>query len=216
MERMNADDPEMPRGDGQHVVRRGECMSSIAEAYGFFWPTLWDAADNAALREHRGDPNVLLPGDRVFVPDRRAKEQACETGMRHRFRRRGVPERLRMRFTDAEHGPRANAAYAFREGEDTREGTTDADGYLQEWISTRTRIVTIAFVDGPELRLQVGDLDPAHTRRGAAARLLSLGYARPGASLSAVLELFQVTSQLEPTGLLDAATVDKLVAAFGR
>ena len=191
-------------------------MSSIADAHGFFWPTLWDAPENRELRDTRGDPNVLLPGDRVFVPELRPKTEDCETGLRHRFRRRGVPEKLRLRFTDADDGPRADALYTLTEGQDVRDGTTDADGYLEEWISTRTRIITIEFEDGKTFRINVGDLDPPETPRGAAARLSSLGYARGGACLSTVLETFQLANDLEATGQLDEPTVDKLVEVFGR
>lgn len=91
-----------------------------------------------------------------------------------------------------------------------------AYGYLEEWISTRLRIVTITFEDGAVSRLQIGDLDPPQTVRGAGARLMSLGYASPGASLAVVLESFQLANGLEPTAQLDDTTVAALVDAFGR
>jgi len=210
-------EPLEPVGEGSHVVRRGECVSSIADKHGFFWQTLWDAPENRTLREARGDPNVLLPGDRVFVPELREKEQAhCRTGSVHRFKRRGVPERLRMRFAHADEGPKANMGYVFDDGRSERRGETDGDGYLEEWISTRLRIVTITFDDGAVATLQVGDLDPPQTVRGAGARLMSLGYASPGASLAVVLETFQLANQIEPTSQLDEATIAALVEAFGR
>lgn len=206
-----------PVGEGKHLVRRGECVSSIADKHGFFWETLWDAPENRALREVRGDPNVLLPGDRVFVPELREKEQRrCGTGSVHRFKRRGVPERLRIRFAHADEGPKANMGYIFDDGRSQRRGETDDDGYLEEWISTRLRIVTITFDDDSVSRLQVGDLDPPQTVRGAGARLMSLGYASPGASLAVVLENFQLAKELDPTAELDEATVAALVTAFGR
>ncbi|MBV1857071.1 MAG: hypothetical protein KUG77_01575 [Nannocystaceae bacterium] len=210
-------EPPEPVGDGAHRVRRGECISSIADKHGFFWQTLWDAPENRTLREVRGDPNVLLPGDRVFIPPLREKEQAhCRTGSIHRFKRRGVPERLRLRFAHAQEGPKANMGYIFDDGGSQRRGETDDEGFLEEWISTRLRVVTITFDDGAVARLQVGDLDPPQTARGAGARLMSLGYASPGASLAVVLENFQLIHGLEPTARLDDATVAALVEAFGR
>ncbi|MGH1341309.1 MAG: LysM peptidoglycan-binding domain-containing protein [Nannocystales bacterium] len=210
-------DPLEPVGEGSHVVRRGECISSIAEKHGFFWQTLWDAPENRTLRETRGDPNVLLPGDRVSVPEIRQKEQPnCHTGLLHRFKRRGIPERLRMRFVHADEGPKANMGYLFDEGGNGRRGETDGDGYLEEWISTRLRVVTITFDDGAVAVLQVGDLDPPQTVRGAGARLMSLGFASPGANLAVVLETFQLANGIEPTSQLDEPTIAALVEAFGR
>ncbi|MEM6296400.1 MAG: peptidoglycan-binding domain-containing protein [Myxococcota bacterium] len=208
-------DPEVVGEEG-HEVRRGECVSSIAERHGHFWQTLWDAPENRALREAREDPNVLLPGDRVFVPPLREATHACATGQVHRFKRRCVPEKVRIRFT-GEDGPRAQVGYTFDEGSGGRRGVTDADGFLEEWVSTKTRVATVVFDDdGKEVRLHVGDLDPCNTPRGAAARLVSLGLASPGGSLSAALEYFQVAHGLELTGRLDDGTIAALTAAFGR
>lgn len=85
----------MPR---QHTVKQGECMSSIAGKYGHFWETLWDHPQNADLKERRGDPNVLNPGDTVHVPDKIEKSENCATGQTHRFVKKGVPAKLRLRL----------------------------------------------------------------------------------------------------------------------
>src|SRR5258707_1254302 len=92
------------------TVREGECLSSIAFEHGHFWSVLWDHPDNAALREKRGNPHVLQPGDRVVVPDLRQKEAPAATDQTHTFRRKGVPEKLRIRFGTVEH-PRAGIPY---------------------------------------------------------------------------------------------------------
>ena len=44
-----------------HKVEPGECLSSIAEKYGFHqWKTVYDASENADLRTRRPNPNVLI------------------------------------------------------------------------------------------------------------------------------------------------------------
>ena len=54
-----------------HSVKQGEHMSGIARHYGFSdYKKLWDHANNAKLKTLRKNPNILLPGDEVFVPDR--------------------------------------------------------------------------------------------------------------------------------------------------
>ena len=78
-----------------HVIAEGECLSSVAFENGYFPGTIWERPENDALRELRGDPNVLSPGDKLFVPDKEPKTTTCATGKVHRFTRRGVPARRR-------------------------------------------------------------------------------------------------------------------------
>src|SRR5436305_39757 len=47
-----------------HVVQQGECLSSIAHAYGLpDWKHLHDHAANKELKNNRPNPNILAPGD---------------------------------------------------------------------------------------------------------------------------------------------------------
>ena len=70
----------------QHRVVEGECFSSLAAKYGF--PServLYELEENRELRERRPDPNILFPGDEVFIPERKTKQVACEDGVEHCF-----------------------------------------------------------------------------------------------------------------------------------
>jgi hypothetical protein len=63
-----------------HVVAPGECLASIAEHYGFADPAvIYNHPENAALRRERPDPNVLLAGDVVAIPDRKLRELRAAT-----------------------------------------------------------------------------------------------------------------------------------------
>lgn len=45
----------------------------IATHFGFGgnnWPTIWNAPQNAALRQRRKDPKLIQPGDQIFVPSK--------------------------------------------------------------------------------------------------------------------------------------------------
>jgi hypothetical protein len=53
-----------------HTVVQGEYLSKIARNYGFSdYRTIWEHPKNAALKQARQNPNVLFPGDRLFIPD---------------------------------------------------------------------------------------------------------------------------------------------------
>lgn len=158
-----------PIGRGDHVVRQGECISSIADRYGLFWETIWNDAGNAELKETRKNPDLLLPGDRLVIPDKRRKEESGATEQRHRFRRLGVPIDLVIRilkdrsewgayghdpddndddsYNDApapiesrgDPEPEANEPYSLEIDGRTLEGSTDGDGILRERISPAAR-----------------------------------------------------------------------------
>jgi hypothetical protein len=55
-------------------VDPGDCFASIAKAKGFFnYRTLYDHADNAALKAKRPNPNQLVEDDVVQIPDKAFK-----------------------------------------------------------------------------------------------------------------------------------------------
>jgi hypothetical protein len=115
----------------RHTAVQGDSIESIAYAAGHAWETVWDAPENDELRELRGSPHVILPGDVVFVPPLELKTESLATGRQHKLRRNGVPSKLIVRFMiDGE--PRANADYTFVCDGVERAGTTDGDGWIEE------------------------------------------------------------------------------------
>lgn len=80
------------------TVGQGECLVSIAGESGLHWETLWNHPENAELKRLRKDPNVLLPGDEVFIPDKTRRTEQGATEKRHRFRALGTPARLHLRL----------------------------------------------------------------------------------------------------------------------
>jgi hypothetical protein len=82
-------------------VEQGDSIASISQVHGWFPTELWNAPQNSGLRARREDMNVLLPGeDEVVVPAKRIVTTPAKTGVRHRLRRKGVPEVLKVRFLD--------------------------------------------------------------------------------------------------------------------
>src|SRR5271165_350062 len=88
-------------GDGTlHTVVQGECVSSIAGQAGFLWETIWNHPANSQLKLLRKDPNVLLPGDLLFIPRKTPEKFTRATDMLHRFVLKGEPCYLRLQVLD--------------------------------------------------------------------------------------------------------------------
>lgn len=159
-----------------HVVKQGDCMSSIADQYGFFWDTLWNLPQNAELNALRGNPNVLLPGDRVVIPEIRPKEESGETTQVHVFRLKGVPVRLNLRLLDVFNEPRAGAKYTLTVDGQKFSGEIPEDGLVSHAISPRAQRGRLVLEDGEEYDLELGHINPIDYLSGVQGRLRNLGY----------------------------------------
>lgn len=157
-------------------VKAGECISTIAFDHGLFWETVWNDPANAALRELRGNPNILAEGDEVVVPDKRVASVPCATGRRHVFRRKGVPETVSVRLLDTAGVPRANVAYHFSIGNAVREGTSDADGWIREYVPPQPAVAKLIISATEIYAIAIGHLAPLATAEGLQQRLRNLGY----------------------------------------
>lgn len=162
-----------------HVVQPGDCIACIAMGSGHFPDTIWNHAENAALKESRGDPNVLFSGDEVFVPALRPKEESRASDAKHRFKRKGVPAKLNFQLV-FNGKPRANIPYHLVIDGVGRDGQTDGDGWVRESIppNAGTARLTLRPSGKPEevLEFQLGHLDPIDTVEGQKGRLRNLGF----------------------------------------
>lgn len=212
-----------PLGAGNHVVRAGECTSSISKTSGHFWETIWNDGANAQLRETRKDPNVLLPGDHINVMPLRPKTETGATQMRHRFVRRGEPAFLRLTLMDDDQ-PRANQPFTLEiDGNETR-GTTDPEGKLSVPIPGNAKSGRLLI--GPEgqqeeFPVKLGHVDPISELSGVQGRLNNLGFGcgpadgKAGPATHAALARFQEANDLKVTGELDEQTRAKLLEVHG-
>jgi hypothetical protein len=207
-----------------YVVRPGDCLASIAVAHGFHWKTLWQWPENAALKQNRQDPHVLHPGDQVFIPALRPKESRCETDRRHRFKLKGVPERIRIAVTDEEDRPMANQPYMLEIDGVRFEGSTDASGMFEHAIPPGAKDGHLSVGEGEsrqDFRLALGHLDPVTEISGAQGRLLNLGYyaglvdGQLNAATRTALLLIQDKYGLSPSAENDAETQAKLKELVG-
>lgn len=168
-----------PVGSGDHIVRKGECVSSVAKESGHFWQTIWDDPANTEIKNLRRQPNVLLPGDRLFVPPIRPKQEPGETEMRHRFVRRGEPSHFRARILDQDI-VRANEPFTMViDGNQTITGMTDPEGKIDVPIpgNARKAVLTVGEVpDVLKLHINLGGLEPVESWSGVQTRLKNMGF----------------------------------------
>lgn len=213
-----------------YTVDDGDCMSSIAYEHGFYWKTLWSLSENAALKAKRKNPNVLMPGDIVHIPDLTVRKEPGATEMTHKFILKGVPEIFRMKLLDAYHKPRANLDYVITIEGNSRRGKTDANGGIKEDIPPGAKtgqLVVAAPGSKPGkpkkqvITLQLGSLNPISEVSGLKARLANLGfYLGPiddnlDDDTKRAIRSFQRRKGLPVTGVADDATKSVLNKAHG-
>ena len=207
----------------EYIVAQGDCIESIAYAKGFFWETLWNHPDKAELKQSRKDPNVLLEGDRVVIPEREAKEEAGGTEARHRFKLKGVPSELNLVIKNCDE-PRANEPYKLEIDGVLYSGTTDGEGRIKHSIppdATGGRLLVGKEGEETEYALSLGHIDPITEISGVQARLSNLGFyagavdGQNGPGTEQAIRVFQSKFELPVTGQMDDATRDQLKTAYG-
>lgn len=206
-----------------YIVQQGDCISSIAYNHGLFPDTVWNDPANSELKQLRKDPNVLMPGDVVYVRDIELKEEACATEKRHRFRRKGVPSKLIIHFY-RKGVPRANESYILTIEGVLSHGKTDAQGAVQIPIPPDAASGRISFTKfGDAYDIDLGALDPITEISGIQGRLSNLGYysgpidGQINEQLTQAIRAFKTARNptQEPDGDLDEPTRKQIQQASG-
>ncbi len=204
-----------------YTVQQGDCINSIAVQFGFFPDTIWNHPQNAALKMKRQDPNVLFPGDVVFIPDKTLKEVDAPVDQRHSYTRRGTPAKLKMKLLN-NNKPRANEKYMLDIDGTVTQGTTSGDGSIEVSVPPHAKQGKLTLLDtGDVYSLYLGHLDPIDEVSGIQSRLKGLGFYNGDASgdlddaTRRAVASFQKTKKLSQTGQPDKSTKDALKAAFG-
>jgi hypothetical protein len=211
-----------PVGQGDYEVQDGDCMESIALAHGHFWEKLWNLGENSEVKEARKDPNVLLRGDRLTIPEIVVKEESGATDAKHKFRRKGVPSIFKVQCLYLDE-PLANMPYVLDVDGKQFTGNTDKDGKLERPIPPDAKAAKLAVGTKPdqfEYNFNLGSMNPIDTISGMKQRLNNLGFAAGPEDdeltdqFERALLKFQKQYKLEETGDPDQPTKDKL-KSFG-
>lgn len=205
----------------KHEVLPGDCVSSLADQYGFGVDALWDHPDNASLRAERSDANVLARGDVVTVPDLEPAVVEVEAGGTHRFVLGNTHVTFRL-VLERGGEPIIDEPYVLRVGQAEFQGTTSDQGVVEEKIPASSTLATLVLPQRSEqYELRLGHLAPPLTHLGAAQRLRNMGifHGAEGTestpALQLAVRLFQRMVSLPPTGELDDATARALEDRHG-
>ncbi len=215
------------------VIQPGDWLGAIAWRHGFADPAqIWNAPENAALRDERGSPDLLMVGDVIVIPPPGEQGTAVvvERQTRITLERRRTHDVLRLRVTelDAVLAALGSIDYVFVAGRSRGEGRLEQAGQVLELpLDGDATTATLTLVGLREFVFAIGGLGPIDEPKGAYQRLANLGFTtagppqhRPGPEaavdpLAAALTAFQRARGLPPSGTLDAATRDALHAAYG-
>jgi N-acetylmuramoyl-L-alanine amidase len=205
-----------------YTVKQGDCLISISHQAHLSWKTVWEHPENERLRIKRRYPNILKPGDKVFLPDLELKEYTKPTEQRHSF----VVDLTKVDFTLTLLNlgkPRANEKYKLIvDGQPDREGTTDDKGTFTEKIPVAARTGLLLLGEKEQrFELHFGCIDPIDEISGVQTRLFNLGFYHGSIgdqlddmTTTAIAE-FQRSADLAGNGELTEETRKKLVEVHG-
>jgi hypothetical protein len=209
-----------------HTVKQGECLPRIARQYGFSdYLTVYNDPGNAALRQKRPNPNVLYPGDVVFIPDKVKKQVSKPTTQVHQFVLTTTVRMLRIVVKGLDGKPMASKPYQLDVEGNTTTGVIGGDGLIEKAIpfDAENGSLTVGRFTWPLAIAHLNPVDEADDDgvTGIQARLSNLGY-QPGPVdgilgplTEAAIMAFQVDSSLDVDGICGPDTSAALLKAHG-
>jgi hypothetical protein len=206
-----------------YTVQQGDHLSKIAKSNGFRdYRTIWDDPQNAALKAARANPDVLLPGDVLYIPAPTQKAETRPTENTHVFKLTAPKLMLRLVLRDFDNQPLPGTKCELEVEGQKYALTTNSKGQIEQSITAtaETAGLTVPSLD-MKWQVKIGHLDPHDADTGWRQRLINLGYYpkpladRDDAQLRTWLEEFQCDQKLPVTGQLDAATKAKLKEEHG-
>jgi putative peptidoglycan binding protein len=214
--------------DDFYTVLQGDHLSKIAKDNGFTdYTFLWDHPNNSDLKKQRQNPNILLPGDQLFIPDMEQKQESGPTDKHHKFTVDKKTLKLRLVLEDIYEKPIAGAQCALLLDGQIYQLTTDGNGKLEQEIPLDAKEGTLT-IRGDQtpfanevIAIKIGHLDPIDELSGQVARLNNLGYfagkldGSDTAAFESAVEEFQCDHSLKVDGDCGPKTQAKLKQVHG-
>ncbi|MBN1960739.1 MAG: peptidoglycan-binding protein [Deltaproteobacteria bacterium] len=225
-----------------YIVKQGDYLAKIAQKNGYHnWRTIYNHKDNTSFRQKRPNPNILLAGDKLILPDKILKEVSCQTEKRHTFRLKTEKIKLKIVLKDMAGKGISYKKYLLETSTKTYERTQAEDlflarkGIVEETLSLEEDNLKLKVWldemesdeqnndDQPhfEWEIKLGDLDPLEEISGIKARLNNLGFTcgevdnNKDEHLTKAIENFQTWHSIKPSGKLDLPTQKKIAEQHG-
>jgi len=162
-----------------HTKELVEWIGSIVAKHGRdAWRIVFDHPNNATLKSKRKEPNLLVTGDRVFVPPVKNKEETGATEQTHIFQLNREEDKFQIRVVDADlyfnaFGP---LDYRLEIGGNSKQGKlSKSDEVIEIPLGIAEETGTLD-LGGYVIELQIGALEPHDRVAGLQARLINLGF----------------------------------------
>ena len=201
-----------------YKVKAGEYLEQIANRYGQHWEKVWNAPENQALAAKRKTPDLLYPGDELFIPEIEQQPVEINTDSKHRFRVNRREREVSLRLIEETGQPVADLEYEIHiDAFETQNGTIGSDGMLtfKTPIQAQSALLKLPAINA-EFTLSIGELEPISRLRGVQQRLKNLGYDPGpldgiyGPRTQRALLRFQQVNDLSLTSQADGETRQKL------
>jgi hypothetical protein len=157
-----------------YVIRQGDYLTKLAYEMGFDATTVWQDGSNDDLRKERPDPDMLLPGDILYVPTAAPAGTALNIGTTNDFTAAVPTVTVSVRFDDDRF---ASQPFTVPELPDLTGLQTGADGTATVTAPVTLESITVSF-ETPKAAYTcwIGYADPLNTLSGVFQRLQNLGY----------------------------------------
>ncbi len=214
-----------------HIVQQGETLNRIAKKYNFVsYEKIYQHEKNAEFRELRPDPNIIFPGDEIFIPEKEDKMGMGSTNSKHTFRiKKPEVEKFRVKIGDSLGVPWVGKRVVLSIGNQNIDAPIGEDGVIEidlpEGTESGGELKFFMDAESSEpshvFEVQLGHLDPVEELSGVQARCNALGFpcgvadGIMGQKTRAGLELFQEAHDLEVDGVPGPKTKAKLKSVYG-
>ena len=208
-----------------YVVKQGDYLAKLAYIYGFDAAEAWRHEKNKPLRQQRKNPQVLYPGDILFIPTTVSRKGASVTAAASNQFVANLPTTsVILRLKRGERLVRNATCLITGLTAEQGEYHTDGEGIVRLEVAPHISLFRIAVPSHDiEYSIRIGALDPINSPMGAAKRLANLGYLASNigglrndtATLISAIKVFQTVHDLDPSGELDEATTSAIKTAHG-
>jgi hypothetical protein len=162
-----------------YVVKQGDYLTKLAHDLKFDADEVWAHEKNAALKELRTNPQILAPGDVLYVPkDPKPVLKPISKGTTNPYKATVPRVKVELRMCDENRKALAGATcWVHGLGGEPRKLEAGGSGEITVEVPVHVKRFEVV-VETPRVvfEVEVGGMDPIDVNSGLASRLSQLGY----------------------------------------